>query len=843
MKKKTIIFLTSCLFCVVNAPSNVNAEENSLPSTNRIHFINTKAQSGSDAILLESNGHYALIDMGEDYDFPDGSNPLYPMRHGIAIRNYQVLEDRLFRHLGNVGVKKFDFILGTHVHSDHIGGADEVLSRFPVDKFYLKKYSDNRITSNWGLWDNLFNYNNALRAAKDKGVKVIQDIADKDSHFKLGDMDIQLFNYKNEYDPDGNLRRVPDDNTNSIVVVITVNGKRIYLGGDLDNSIGKEDELGPKIGKVDMMKWNHHYDTTISNTVNFVNNLSPKIIVQTTGADMNSQERQNDILNRGIQLIHATSKTQNATVFDVTSDGFKDISNAYPNIPTVQAKWYQEDGFWKYRMSDDEMAIGWQKIDGKYYFFNGKGQMQHSKWIFTNDSWVDNSAGEYYYVNDDGSMQPGGWFKHDGSWYYIQSDGIRRQSELAEIGGSKYLFDKDGKMLTGWQTFNGKEMLFADSGALILENEQASSWKKINNKWYYFDDKNQASVGFKEINGVTYYFDPSGVMQTGWQFVDGAWYLFANSGAMKKGWAKEGSTWYYLDNKDGKMVTGTQEIAGDNYYFNASGEMQTGWKWLNDAYYFYQASGSLKKGWYKENNQWYYLDANDGKMLRGSHEIAGDKYYFDANGVMQTGWKWLDDAYYFYQASGSLKKGWYKENNKWYYLNEKDGKMVTGTQEIAGDNYYFNASGEMQTGWKWFDGAYYFYQASGSLKKGWYKENNKWYYLNEKDGKMLTGIQEISGDKYYLNASGEMQTGWKWFDGYYHYFKASGAMLLNGITPDGYKVDGEGRWLRDGETTTTTSTTTTTTTATTVQETTENTTLETTTQETTTVEKIHSNQP
>ena len=124
-----------------------------------------------------------------------------------------------------------------------------------------------------------------------------------------------------------------------------------------------------------MIKWNHHYDTTISNTVNFVNNLSPKIIVQTTGADMNSQERQNDILNRGIQLIHATSKTQNATVFDVTSDGFKDISNAYPNIPTVQAKWYQEDGFWKYRMSDDEMAIGWQKIDGKYYFFNGKGQI------------------------------------------------------------------------------------------------------------------------------------------------------------------------------------------------------------------------------------------------------------------------------------------------------------------------------------------------------------------------------------------------------------------------------------------------------------------------------------
>ena len=45
-------------------------------------------------------------------------------------------------------------------------------------------------------------------------------------------------------------------------------------------------------------------------------------------------------------------------------------------------------------------------------------------------------------------MQTGGWFKHDDAWYYIQSDGARSYDQLAEIGGKKYLFDKDGKMLT-----------------------------------------------------------------------------------------------------------------------------------------------------------------------------------------------------------------------------------------------------------------------------------------------------------------------------------------------------------------------------------------------------------
>lgn len=54
------------------------------------------------------------------------------------MRNYQVLEDRLIRHLDEIGVKKLDFIIGTHVHSDHIGGADEILNRYQVGKFYLK---------------------------------------------------------------------------------------------------------------------------------------------------------------------------------------------------------------------------------------------------------------------------------------------------------------------------------------------------------------------------------------------------------------------------------------------------------------------------------------------------------------------------------------------------------------------------------------------------------------------------------------------------------------------------------------------------------------------------------
>ena len=789
---KSVSYSVLAVFLLlIQLSQGVNADTISAGSGNRIHFINTKAKSGSDAILLESNGHYALIDMGEDYDFPDGSDPRYPSRWGISMRNYQVLEDRLIRHLDQIGVKKLDFIIGTHVHSDHIGGADEILNRYQVGKFYLKKYSDDRITANWGLWDNLFNYDNALRAAQKRGVTLIQNISDEDSHLKLGDMDIQLYNYKNEYDADGNLKKVRDDNSNSIVSVVTVAGKRIYLGGDLDNAEGAEDKLGPVIGKVDMMKWNHHYDATISNTINFLENLSPKMIIQTTGGDINVASTREYLQKKNIQVLHAASQTQDATVFDISDKGFANVSNTFPDIPVVDEKWYQEDGYWKYRLTDGEMAIGWREIGGATYFFNGKGQMQAGRWLHLNDDWGENAKGNDYYLNQNGKMQTGGWFKLDDSWYYIQSNGARRFSELSEIGGKKYLFAADGKMLTGHQVYNGKKMFFSESGALQTAGKP-STWQKIDSNWYFYDEDGLKTIGKKNINGSTYYFNQEGIMQTGWVFVDGHWNYFASSGAMKTGWVKDRETWYYLD-KDGIMLTGRQDINGVRYYLNASGAMQTGWKWLENHWYYYANSGAMKTGWIKDNEKWYYLN-QDGIMQIGKQEINGTRYYLNTSGAMQTGWQWLDKHWYYYADSGAMKTGWLKDQGTWYYLEDQEGIMLVGFQQVDGKQYYFSASGAMQTGWKWFDNHYRYFEVSGAMKTGWIKDKGIWYYLNPEDGIMLVGLHKVNGDHYYFDESGAMQTGWKQLDGNWYYFQADGSLLKNATTPDGYKVNEEGIW-------------------------------------------------
>ena len=47
----------------------------------KIHFISLNGVT--DAILLESDGYFGMVDSGEDWDYPNSEQ--YPLREGITI--------------------------------------------------------------------------------------------------------------------------------------------------------------------------------------------------------------------------------------------------------------------------------------------------------------------------------------------------------------------------------------------------------------------------------------------------------------------------------------------------------------------------------------------------------------------------------------------------------------------------------------------------------------------------------------------------------------------------------------------------------------------------------------
>ena len=79
-------------------------------------------------IFIESGGWYGIIDGGKDADLPDGSDPRYPARTGIAVAAASTT-DWLLQYLDDQGVNDTNvaFYLGTHAHSDHIANADDII--------------------------------------------------------------------------------------------------------------------------------------------------------------------------------------------------------------------------------------------------------------------------------------------------------------------------------------------------------------------------------------------------------------------------------------------------------------------------------------------------------------------------------------------------------------------------------------------------------------------------------------------------------------------------------------------------------------------------------------------
>lgn len=233
-----------------------------------IHFLNT---GYSDCIIIESCGRFAMVDAAEDNDYPENK----PM---LKLQGY---EEEVCRYLidnfaDENGVVTLDFILGTHAHSDHIGGFDTVINhpQIKVKKAFLKKYVEKDINIfERTQWDNMEVYTQMYNALKNKNVDIIDEF---DGYsFSLGNFKITFFNgsHKRHY-------RKCGENVSSVVTLVEKNDLRAVLAGDYNAKFGCERSLAPKIGKIDLLKVAHHCYLGSSSSF-WLKTLNPDIAVIT----------------------------------------------------------------------------------------------------------------------------------------------------------------------------------------------------------------------------------------------------------------------------------------------------------------------------------------------------------------------------------------------------------------------------------------------------------------------------------------------------------------------------------------------------------------------------------
>lgn len=207
----------------------------------------------------------------------------------------------------------------------------------------------------------------------------------------------------------------------------------------------------------------------------------------------------------------------------------------------MKFKWIKTGGKWYYLSpSDGVMQTGKKTIDNKIYFLNSNGAMRVG---WSNES-TSNSPLWYFYKSS-GEMAKG-WVKTGGKWYYLDTGNGLMQTGKKEIGTNTfyYLDKSSGAMKTGWVLDGSTWYYCKSSGAM------SKGWLKLKNTWYYLNPSNCAmQKWWQDIDGKRYFFEESGAMVTGWVGINNVTYYFDRLGALQRDkWIGN----YYVD-KDGKL--------------------------------------------------------------------------------------------------------------------------------------------------------------------------------------------------------------------------------------------------------------------------------------------------
>lgn len=202
-----------------------------------VHFIDV---GQGDAILIETGTESMLIDAGEN-------------NKGTVVTDYLKLHN----------ITELDYVIGTHPHSDHIGGLDTVLNEFPVGQVILPSVVHTTKT-----------YEDVLDTVDKKGLKI--KAPTPEDRYQLGSAEFVILAPNSDtYD---------EINDYSITIKLIFGENSFLLTGDAEKFSEKEMlDKGYDLS-ADVLKLGHHGSST-STDLKFLDAINPDHTVISVGQD------------------------------------------------------------------------------------------------------------------------------------------------------------------------------------------------------------------------------------------------------------------------------------------------------------------------------------------------------------------------------------------------------------------------------------------------------------------------------------------------------------------------------------------------------------------------------
>ncbi len=238
----------------------------------KIHFIDV---GQGDSIFIElPNNETMLIDAGESSK-----------------------EEVVSEYINTLGYNKINYVIGTHPHSDHIGGLAHIINSFNIEKIYMPKaLSTSKTYEN--LLNTIYKNNKNIITAK-AGIKIIDE-----DNLKINILAPNNNNYSNL-------------NNYSVVIKINYKSKSFLFMGDAE--ILSENEILTDVS-ADIIKIGHHGSDT-SSSESFLSKVNPKYAIIMVGENNKYNHPNQTILDRLEKNNIITYRTDLNGNIIITSDG------------------------------------------------------------------------------------------------------------------------------------------------------------------------------------------------------------------------------------------------------------------------------------------------------------------------------------------------------------------------------------------------------------------------------------------------------------------------------------------------------------------------------------------
>lgn len=294
-KGKLIYFLFILLLAVVVVVGGVLLDSADKPdvipsdstvSYCKVHYIDV---GQGDCELVECDGKFMLIDAGEN-------------GHENDVINY----------LNKIGVKKLDYIVASHQHSDHIGGIEEVLAEFKTDNIIMPRLTKEQTPTN-------STYKAFLKAVQASEAKVIE--AKVGAKYDFGTSTFEIL---------GPVTNDAEDINNMSAVVRLDFGENSFLfTGDAETEEELEILDNGAYLDCDVLKVGHHGSSTSSHK-KFLEAVTPEICVISCGAGNDYGHPHDKAVNRLKKQTETIYRTDICGDVVIESDGVN-LSVSYEN--------------------------------------------------------------------------------------------------------------------------------------------------------------------------------------------------------------------------------------------------------------------------------------------------------------------------------------------------------------------------------------------------------------------------------------------------------------------------------------------------------------------------------